>query len=210
MIIKKILIENDGDFFCPKIESIFAQPFMESKQLLDHISLNHTLDRLAFEVYERHLDFDSLALIALQPRGTFLGKRILSRLKKITGLNNIKYGELDITFYRDDFRRREAVLVPEKTNLDFNIEGRNIVLIDDVLFTGRTVRAGLDAMLDYGRPAHVELMVLIDRRFSRELPVQPDYTGRIVDVVSEETVKVQWTDSDENNQVILFGATKST
>ena len=106
---------------------------MESRQLLDHISLNHTLDRLAFEVYERHTDFESLALIALQPRGTYLGKRILSRLKKISGQDQINYGELDITFHRDDFRRREEVLVPASTNLDFNIEGKNIVLIDDVV-----------------------------------------------------------------------------
>lgn len=181
---------------------------MESRLLLDHILLNHTLDRLAFQVYERHLDVENFALIALQPRGIFLGRRILERLRKIYKTDNIDYGELDITFHRDDFRRREVMLVPAKTNLDFSIEGRNILLIDDVLYTGRTVRAGLDAMLDFGRPADVELMVLIDRRFSRELPVQPDYTGRVVDVVSDETVKVQWSDDDKDNKVILFSSSK--
>ena len=181
---------------------------MESRLLLDHELLNHTLDRLAFQVYVQHLDVNNFAIIALQPRGVFLGRRMVERLKRIYNVGTINYGELDITFHRDDFRRRTEMLVPSKTNLDFSIEGRNILLVDDVLYTGRTVRAGLDAMLDFGRPAHVELMVLIDRRFSRELPVQPDYTGRVVDVVSDETVKVQWSENDMENKVILFSSTK--
>lgn len=181
---------------------------MESRLLLDHKELNHTLDRLAFQVYERHGDLKDVALISLQPRGIFLGRRILERLRTIGKTENLLYGELDITFYRDDFRRREEVLVPSSTNMEFSVEGRNIVLMDDVLYTGRTVRSGLDALLDFGRPANVELLVLIDRRFSRELPVQPDYTGRIVDVVSDEKVKVQWSDDDSNNQVILFSSTQ--
>ena len=181
---------------------------MESRSLLNHESLNHTLDRLAYQVFERHLNVSELALVALQPRGTFLGRRILSRLKSMYGTEDIRYGELDITFHRDDFRRRDEMLVPASTNLDFSLEGIHIILIDDVLYTGRTVRAGLDAMLDYGRPANVELMALIDRRFSRELPVQPDYTGRVVDVVTDETVKVKWSEDDTNNEVILFSSTK--
>lgn len=179
---------------------------MESRLLLDHKELNHTLDRLAFQVYERHGDLQNVALISLQPRGIFLGRRILDRLQSISNNDKLLYGELDITFYRDDFRRREQVLVPSSTNMEFSVEGRNIILMDDVLYTGRTVRSGLDALLDFGRPAHVELLVLIDRRFSRELPVQPDYTGRIVDVVSDERVKVEWSENDNNNQVILFSS----
>ena len=100
------------------------------------------------------------------------------------------------------------MLLPSKTNLDFTIEGMDIILVDDVLYTGRTVRLGLDAMLDYGRPANVELLVLIDRRFSRELPVQPDYTGRVVDVVTDETVKVIWTEDDSKNEVLLFSSNR--
>ena len=118
--------------------------------------------------------------------------------------DQIKYGEIDVTFYRADFRRRDEMLVPSKTNLDFSIEGLDIILVDDVLYTGRTVRSGLDAMLDYGRPANVELLVLIDRRFSRELPVQPDYTGRVVDVITDETVKVIWSEDNSKNEVLLF------
>ena len=162
------------------------------------------LDRLAYQVYERHLDLSKMALLSLQPRGVELGRRILERLKTMYNSDDIRYGEIDITFYRDDFRRREEMLVPSATNLDFSLEGLDIILIDDVLYTGRTVRSGLDAMLDYGRPSNVELLVLIDRRFSRELPVQPDYTGRVVDVVSEETVKVIWSEDDKKNEVQLF------
>lgn len=179
---------------------------MKSKQLLDHTAMKLTIERLAYQVYERHIDEEQLAIIALQPRGIHLGRRVLERLKSFYKNDALRYGELDITFHRDDFRRREEVLVPSKTNLEFSIEGKNILLIDDVLYTGRTVRSGLDAMLDFGRPANVELMVLIDRRFSRELPVQPDYTGRVVDVVSEETVKVNWSDDNTKNEVILFGS----
>ena len=177
---------------------------MDNRLLLNHTSLNHTLDRLAYQVYERHLDLSKVAIISLQPRGTDLGRRILTRLKSMYNTDYIKYGEIDVTFHRDDFRRRDEMLVPSETNLDFSIEGLDIVLVDDVLYTGRTVRSGLDAMLDYGRPANVELLVLIDRRFSRELPVQPDYTGRVVDVVTDETVKVIWTEDDSKNEVLLF------
>jgi len=177
---------------------------MKNKTLLDHTALNYTLHRLAYEVYEQHTDFSNLAFISLQPRGVALGKRILAELERLVKDQKILHGALDVTFYRDDFRRREEVLVPSTTDIEFSIEGKEIILIDDVLYTGRTVRSGLDALLDFGRPKHVELLVLIDRRFSRELPVQPDYTGRTVDVVRDERVKVEWTDDDTNNRVILF------
>ena len=101
---------------------------MESRSLLNHESLNHTLDRLAYQVFERHLNVSELALVALQPRGTFLGRRILSRLKSMYGTEDIRYGELDITFHRDDFRRRDEMLVPASTNLDFSLEGIHIIL----------------------------------------------------------------------------------
>jgi len=183
--------------------AIFARR-MKNKTLLDHTALNYTLHRLAYEVYEQHTDFSNLAFISLQPRGVALGKRIVAELERLVKDQKILHGALDVTFYRDDFRRREEVLVPSTTDIEFSIEGKEIILIDDVLYTGRTVRSGLDALLDFGRPKHVELLVLIDRRFSRELPVQPDYTGRTVDVVRDERVKVEWTDDDTNNRVILF------
>jgi pyrimidine operon attenuation protein/uracil phosphoribosyltransferase len=179
---------------------------MKGKTLLDHQALQHTLQRLAYEVYERHDDLSNLAFISLQPRGLALGKRIVEQVRSLSGNNAILHGTLDVTFYRDDFRRRDDVLVPSSTDIEFSVEGKEIILIDDVLFTGRTVRSGLDALLDFGRPKHVELLVLINRRFSRELPVQPDYTGRMVDVVRDERVTVEWSQDDRNNRVILFSA----
>lgn len=176
---------------------------MNSRLLLNHIALEHTLDRLAFEVFERHGDFKNSAIVALQPRGAMVGRKIVERITQLTS-GHILYGELDVTFYRDDFRRRDEPLVPSKTNLDFSIEGKQIILVDDVLYTGRTVRAGMDAMLDFGRPSKVELLALIDRRFSREVPIQPDFVGRTVDVVKAETVKVQWSMDNLDNKVTLF------
>ena len=140
-----------------------------TQPLLDSISLNHTITRLCYQLIENHNDFANTAIISLQPRGIYLGNRILNELKNITGNHQIKNGNLDVTFYRDDFRKRENPLVPNSTNIDFLVENKNVVLIDDVLYTGRTIRAGLDALLAFGRPQKVELLVLIDRRYSREI-----------------------------------------
>ena len=109
-------------------------------------------------------------------------------------------GDLDITFYRDDFRRRENPLIPNSTQLEFSLENKKVVLVDDVLYTGRSVRAALDALLDFGRPSSVELLVLIDRRLSRHVPIQPDYVGHTVDVIADERVRVEW---GKNERVIL-------
>ncbi len=193
-----------GDFFCPMVKYICRLARMKSLVLLNNTQVSLTLDRLAYQVFERHGDLKDTVLIALQPRGVHLGRRILEKVKAFSNKSEVPYGELDITFYRDDFRRRDGVLIPSSTNINFSIENKKVVLIDDVLFTGRTVRSGLDALLDFGRPETVELLVLIDRRFSRELPVQPDYTGRTVDVISEEKVRVDWSENNDKNEVILF------
>ena len=136
----------------------------------------------------------------MQPRGVFLADRLQKCLNEIHSDFKVALGSLDITFYRDDFRRREDPLLPSSTQLNVSLEDKKVVLVDDVLFTGRTVRAALDAILDFGRPSSVELLVLIDRRLSRHLPIQPDYVGHTVDVVAEERVKVEWHD---NERVIL-------
>src|SRR5690606_3237424 len=113
----------------------------------------------------------------------------------------------DITFYRDDFKTSADELpVANETAIPFSLADKKIILVDDVLFTGRTIRAGLDALLDFGRPADVELLVLVDRRFSRELPIQPDYVGMSVDTVAEQMVKVVWSPKDQKNEVILIEA----
>ncbi len=171
--------------------------------MLNNDQLNITLQRLAHQLVENHLSFKDTAIIGIQPRGIFLSNRIADMVKKITGNNNIDYGKLDITFYRDDVQSRD-ILVPSDTNIPFSIQGKNVILIDDVLHTGRTIRSAMDALIDFGRPKKVELLVLIDRRFSRELPVQPDYAGQTVDTILTQKVKVYWKEKDGKDEVVLI------
>jgi pyrimidine operon attenuation protein/uracil phosphoribosyltransferase len=124
-------------------------------------------------------------------------------LESILG-KEVQCGNLDITFYRDDFRRREKPLIPSITNIDFSIENKRVILVDDVLYTGRTIRSGLDALLTFGRPSKVELLVLIDRRYSRDLPIQADYIGKTVDTLISERVSVEWKETEGEDKVVLF------
>ena len=141
-------------------------------------------------------------VIGIQPRGVALSDRIVAEMIREIGNSNFHYGKLDITFYRDDFRNE--IHVPNQTDILFSIEGKDVVLIDDVLYTGRTIRAALDALLDFGRPAKVELLTLINRRYSRQLPIQPDYTGRDIDSIVSQRVKVLWQEKDGRDEVILI------
>lgn len=129
--------------------------------------------------------------------------RLKSQLESILK-HPVVCGNLDITFYRDDFRRRENPLIPSATNIDFVIENKKVVLVDDVLYTGRTIRAGLDALLAFGRPEKVELLTLIDRRFNRDLPIQPDYVGKTVDTLVSERVSVEWKEIEGEDKVVLY------
>lgn len=175
---------------------------MKPKIILEGEQLEITITRLCHQLIEVHDDFSQSAIIGLQPRGVFLAKRIHQKLCSILKTKKINYGELDITFYRDDFRRKE--LIPNKTNIDFIIEDKNIILIDDVLFTGRTIRAGLDAMLAFGRPKDVELLVLIDRRFRRHLPIQAKYIGKTIDSIESQNVKVELKETEGKDRVTLL------
>jgi pyrimidine operon attenuation protein/uracil phosphoribosyltransferase len=172
----------------------------ELKSLLNHQQIQLTIKRLANQVLENNVDLENTVLIGLQPRGIFLSDRIVKELSEFT--KQIFYGKLDITFYRDDIRKE--LHVPNQTDIKFSIEGKKVVLIDDVLYTGRTTRAALDALMDYGRPAKVELMVLIDRRYSRQLPIQADYIGKPIDSIVTQKVKVLWKERDEKDEVILI------
>ncbi len=147
--------------------------------------------RLCQELIENHQDFNNTVIMGLQPRGIFFAERVVAELRERTG-KNIPLGHLDATFYRDDFRRRDSPLLPNKTNVPFLIEGKRVILIDDVLASGRMVRAALDAMTAFGRPKMVELMVLIDRRYNRELPIEPDYFGMKVNTLESQRVLVEW------------------
>jgi pyrimidine operon attenuation protein/uracil phosphoribosyltransferase len=157
---------------------------------------------LAHQVLEQHLKLDNTIIIGLQPRGIFLSDRMVHELSALVEPSSISYGKLDITFYRDDVRTE--LHVANKTDIPFSIEGKQVVLIDDVLWTGRTIRAALDALLDFGRPSKVELCVLIDRRFNRQLPIQPDYTGRAIDTITTQKVKVFWNEKDGRDCVELI------
>ncbi len=182
---------------------------MHPVEVLNSTQLSITITRLCHQLIENHGDFSRTAIIGLQPRGIYLANRIVARLDQLTGLSNIRYGTLDITFHRDDFRRKAEPLLANETQIDFEIEDLNVVLIDDVLYTGRSIRAGLDALLAFGRPRRVELLVLIDRRFSRHLPVQPDYVGRTVDSISSERVSVDWVETEGLDRVNLYSTEKN-
>ena len=177
---------------------------MNSKRLiLNETQVKLTVKRLCFQLIENHNDFSNTVLIGLQPRGIFLAKYIHKELTKILPNQKIDLGSLDTTFFRDDFRRRSNPLIPNKTHIDFIIEDKKVILIDDVLYTGRTIRSGLDAMLVYGRPKLVELLVLVDRRYSRHLPIEPNYVGTTVDSLTSERIEAIWKDTEGKNQVIL-------
>jgi pyrimidine operon attenuation protein/uracil phosphoribosyltransferase len=161
------------------------------------------LKRLCYQLIENHNNFSDSVLIGLQPRGIYLANRLGQQLSQITG-RPVQCGALDITFYRDDFRHRDVPLLPSATNIDFSIEGKKVVLIDDVLFTGRTVRAGFDALLTFGRPQKIEFLALVERRFTRQIPVQPDYVGKYIDTLSSERVSVEWAETDGEDKIVLL------
>ena len=177
---------------------------MSQKVLLNAKEVNIILHRLACQLIEKHTDFSNTVLIGLQPRGIYLANRIAKILKDDYKVENIQLGYLDITFYRDDFRRGEKTLAANSTEINFIVEDKNVVFVDDVLYTGRSIRAALTAIQSFGRPNEIELLTLIDRRFSRHLPIQPDYRGRQVDVINEEKVKVNWTENDNEDSVYLI------
>ena len=175
---------------------------MAAKILLNEIKVSIILSRLCQQLIERHKDFSNVVLVGLQPRGTSLLEELFKLLKE-QGLKSIKSGKLDITFFRDDFRRNDEPLYAKTTEMSNTLEGKDVVLIDDVLFTGRSIRAALSAIDSYGRPKSIELLVLVDRRFSRHLPIQPDYLGAQIDALQGDRVKVVWSDLPKKSVVYL-------
>ena len=159
---------------------------------------------MACQLIENHNDFSNTVLIGIQPRGKFLANRLVKILRDDYKVKDVLLGYLDITFYRDDFRRSDKPLEANTTEINFIVEGKNVVFIDDVLYTGRSIRAALTAIQSFGRPQEIELLTLIDRRFSRHLPIQPDYKGRQVDAINQEKVKVSWQEHDGKDAVYLI------
>ena len=162
---------------------------MQERLLLDSSLLQLTIQRLCQQLIENHDDFKQSVIIGLQPRGIFLAERIRTVLQEMQP-NKIEVGYLDTTFHRDDFRRRELPIQASETRIDFILEGKDVILVDDVLYTGRSVRAAMDAMITFGRPSRVEFLVLIDRLYSRQLPIEATYIGKSVNTLPSQRVKV--------------------
>ena len=177
---------------------------MQSRVILDSKKLQLTIDRLCYQIAETHKDFKDACIIGVQPRGVLFADKIVERLRILFPNYIIPYGKLDITFYRDDFRRSDKAFSPSVTDITFSLENKNVILIDDVLYTGRTIRSALDALMDFGRPNDVELVVLIDRRLQRHVPIQAKYIGKTIDSISSEKVKVYWSEFQDQEKVELI------
>ena len=176
---------------------------MPKKILLDSKKIDLILNRLVCELVENHKDFNNTVLIGLQPRGTYLTEKILNIFKKNYPNINIESGILDFTFFRDDFRRSEKTLKASSTQINFSIENKNVVLIDDVLFTGRSIKAAMSSIDSYGRPNSIELLVLIDRRYKREIPIQANYCGAKIDTFKGDKVNVVWNENSKKDVIYI-------
>jgi pyrimidine operon attenuation protein/uracil phosphoribosyltransferase len=174
------------------------------KTLLSGKKFEVTIERLCHQLIERHDLFENTCLIGIQTKGVFLASRIQKRLLSILNARRIEYGKLDITFYRDDFRTREKPIKANATEIDFLVESKNVILVDDVVYTGRTIQAALTALNHYGRPSQVELLALVDRRFNRHLPIKSDYIGMTVDAVDAAYIKVEWIETNGEDRILLY------
>jgi len=176
---------------------------LEQRELLNKKEIEITIERLRQQLIENHYDFRDTVIVGVQPRGTFLSKRIIAKLQSLISTSTIQSGNVDISFYRDDLMRREEPIVPQVMDMNLSVEGKNVVLIDDVLFTGRSIRSAIDALMAFGRPKSVELLTLIDRRFSRHLPIQPNYVGRTIDEIDSERVIVEWKEVNGQDRILM-------
>jgi len=176
---------------------------MQKRLLFNSKLLNITISRLCQHLIENHGDFSDSVILGMQPRGIYLAERIKKSLQKQLN-KEVPLGYLDTTFHRDDFRRRDIPKTPNQTKVPFIIEDKNVILIDDVLYTGRTVRAALDAMTMFGRPSKVELLVLIDRMYCRDIPVEANYVGRKVNTILSQHVLVELAEQGKKDNIWLI------
>tara|TARA_B100000886_G_scaffold114116_1_gene76754 strand:+ start:165 stop:725 length:561 start_codon:yes stop_codon:yes gene_type:complete len=174
------------------------------KKIINASKLSLILDRLASQLFEKHSSFSNTAIIGIQPRGKLLSIKLKELIEKNYKIKKIDIGFLDITFFRDDFGRENKILSANKTSIDFILEDKTVILVDDVLYTGRSIRSALSALQSFGRPKKVELLTLIDRRFSRHLPIQPDYCGIQVDSINNQRLTVKWRENDGEDAVYIY------
>lgn len=174
------------------------------KLIMDKELFSLTIERLAQTLMEEFEPFENVCIVAIQPRGIMLAKRLVQRISKEPAMNLPLLGVLDITFYRDDFRRRDKPLEANYTDMPFLIEGKKVILVDDVLYTGRTTQAALTALNHFGRPSEVTLLVMVNRRFNRHLPIQSTFTGIQVDALDKAYVNVEWEEESGEDKIILF------
>ena len=181
-----------------------ASPPARERVILEGVPFELTLERLCYQLIEQHGNFSESCVLGIQPRGILLANRISRRLAELLPETQILFGKLDVTFNRDDFRLRNEPLTAHATEIDFLVHGKRVVLVDDVLYSGRTIRAALDALQNYGRPAQVELLTLVNRRFSRDMPVQAQYVGIAVDALNDTYVRVEWRETHDADRVLLL------
>lgn len=172
---------------------------MQKRLLLGQPQLAITIGRLCQQLIENHQNFNNTVLLGLQPRGIFLAEKIKERLSEFIS-TKVQLGYLDTTFFRDDFRRRDNPVRANETKIDFLIEGKKVILIDDVFYTGRSVRAALDAMTAFGRPEKVELLSLVVRKYAKHVPIFPDYVGKEVNTLDSQKVLVEWQGENEASE----------
>jgi len=175
-----------------------------NREIVGHDKFEVILRRLCYQLIEEYGDFENTCIIGLQPRGSILSDRIVSLLKSEFKVKITQYGKVDITFYRDDYKDRDTPLVANSTHMDFSVDGRKVLLIDDVLYTGRSVHAAIAALQDYGRPEGIELLAFVDRRFNREFPIRADFLGIRVDALDEAYVKLQWNEGLTSSAVYIY------
>jgi pyrimidine operon attenuation protein / uracil phosphoribosyltransferase len=176
----------------------------KGRTILDKDQLDITLNRLCHQLIENYDEFEDTCLIGIQQSGVILARRLHNMLTERLGIKPFPFGKLDITFFRDDFRRRDTPLKASPTELDFLVEDKHVVLVDDVLYTGRTIQAAMSALQQFGRAGKIEMLTLVDRRFNRHLPIKADYIGVVVDALDEAYVKVEWEETDQQDRVLLF------
>lgn len=177
---------------------------MKQSLLLNGAKFEITLKRLCQQLIENHGDFSETVIIGVQPRGPYMARRLQQEIKKLSGLH-VQTGALDITFHRDDFRMKgSSPLQANRTDIDFLVDNKAVVFVDDVLWTGRSIRSAMDAIQSFGRASKIELMVLVDRRFSRQLPIEPDYIGIQVDSIDAQKVIVSWQEADQEDSIVLI------